>query len=345
VLTGCGRAGSVYRSDAGWDRGDIMMSAGTFSVDAAATGAGRGTWEPFVDSWNDRMGDRYPMPEFTTSTVDGFRGTMRSVTLQDTAVNEFWASSRVSTRAVGTLEQDQVRLYVGLRGARALEDPYDQGGDVYVSAGTYFLHHCARENHFRTTPVIGARVFVLPADDLRPLVSGRPLGGPATAPIMQVLMAHAGMLQRTVGRLDPAGARAARNALHELVRGVILGHFDDREPAFVPALAQAARDLADARLTDPGLSPATVAAHLHVSVRTLQRAFGDLDEPFAAYIRRRRLEEAARALVAAGSRLRVAEAAARWHFTDTSHFARAFRKHFHTTPGQYIRANGGEPRR
>lgn len=310
---------------------------GTFTVDADSTGAGRGTWEPFIDNWNDRMGDLYPLPEFTASTVDGFQGTMRSVTLQDTAVNELWGSSPVSTRAVGTYEHDQIRLYVGLRGAVALQDPHDQGGDAYVSAGTYFMHHVVKENHFHTTPQIGTRIFIFPGDALRSLVAGKPRAGRATSPAAQVLMAHTGMVQRTVGDLGPAGAQASRNALIELAKGLVLDHFDDREPTFAPALAQAARNLADTRLTDTDLSPATIAAHLHVSLRTLQRAFAGLDESFSAYIRRRRLEEAAGALTAPGARLTVSEAAARWHFTDSSHFIRAFKKQYRATPAQFAR--------
>jgi len=103
----------------------------------------------------------------------------------------------------------------------ALKDPHDQGGDAYVSAGTYFMHHVVTENHFPTTPVIGTLIFIFPGD-----------------------------------------------ALVELATGLVLDRFDDREPTFTPALAQAARDLADARLTDAELSPATIAAQLHVSVRT-----------------------------------------------------------------------------
>ena len=90
-------------------------------------------------------------------------------------------------------------------------------------------------------------------------------------------------------------------------------------------------------LSDAELSPAAIAAQLHVSVRTLQRAFASLDESFSAYIRRRRLEEAAEALTAFGSRLSVSEAAALWHFTDSSHFIRAFKKQYHATPAQFAR--------
>jgi len=310
---------------------------GTFAVDADSTGPGRGTWEPFIDTWNDRMGDLYPLPEFSASTVDGFQGTMRSVALEDTAVNELWASSPVSTRAVGTYEHDEIRLYVGLRGSVALKDPHDQGGDAYISAGTYFMHHVVTENHFHTTPVIGTRIFIFPGDALRSLVAGKPRTGQATSPAAQILMAHTSVVQRTVSDLGPAGAHASRNALLELATGLILDRFDDREPTFTPALAQAARDLADARLTDAELSPATIAAQLHVSVRTLQRAFASLDESFSAYIRRRRLEQAAEALTASGSQLSVSEAAALWHFTDSSHFIRAFKKRYHATPAQFAR--------
>lgn len=324
---------------------------GTFSVDADSTGPGRGTWEPFIETWNDRMGDRYPLPEFSASTVDGFQGTMRSVTLEDTAVNEMWASSAVSTRAVGTHEHDEIRLYVGLRGAVALQDPHDQGGDAYVSAGTYFMHHVVTENHFHTTPVIGTRIFIFPADALRSLVAGNPRTGRATSPAAQILMAHTSAVQRTVGDLGPAAAHASRNALLELAKGLILDHFDDHEPTFTPALAQAAKNLADAQLTNADLSPPAIAAQLHVSVRTLQRAFASLDEPFSAYIRRRRLEEAAKALTTPGSRLTtpgsrltppgsrltISEAAARWHFTDSSHFIRAFKNQYDATPAQFAR--------
>ncbi|MFG3023567.1 helix-turn-helix domain-containing protein [Streptomyces sp. NPDC048254] len=80
------------------------------------------------------------------------------------------------------------------------------------------------------------------------------------------------------------------------------------------------------------LSPAAIAAHLYVSLRTLRRAFASPDESFSAYLRRRRLEEAAEALTAPGSRLSISEAAALWRFTDSSHFIRTFKKRHHATP-------------
>jgi AraC-like DNA-binding protein len=91
---------------------------------------------------------------------------------------------------------------------------------------------------------------------------------------------------------------------------------------------------------DSDLSPAMLAGALHVSVRTLERAFASLGEgePAAAYIRRRRLEEARLALTAPSNRLTISELAAYWQFADSSHLARAFNKRYGLTPSEYARS-------
>ena len=104
------------------------------------------------------------------------------------------------------------------------------------------------------------------------------------------------------------------------------------------ALARSAMEIADARLTDPGLSPSSLARDLNVSVRTLHRSFAKTGEPVAAYIRRRRLERARAELAMPTSRPDITEIAARWCFADNSHFTRAFRKQYGETPSQFASA-------
>ena len=73
-------------------------------------------------------------------------------------------------------------------------------------------------------------------------------------------------------------------------------------------------------------------------MRNLQRAFAAAGESVTSYIRQRRLEEARRALTAPPCRLSVSELAAHWQFADSSHFTRAFKKHYGRTPTDYIRS-------
>ncbi|WP_331752419.1 helix-turn-helix transcriptional regulator [Streptomyces chartreusis] len=113
---------------------------------------------------------------------------------------------------------------------------------------------------------------------------------------------------------------------------------DDVEPQFAPTLVQAAKDLANSKLSEPELSSSMVARQLNVSVRTLQRAFATEGESVSNYIRRRRLEEARIILTAPRSRLNVSELAAYWQFADSSHFIRAFKEYYGQTPTDHIRS-------
>ncbi|MCX4657940.1 helix-turn-helix domain-containing protein [Streptomyces uncialis] len=92
----------------------------------------------------------------------------------------------------------------------------------------------------------------------------------------------------------------------------------------------------DRNLSDPQLSPRTVAADHHVSLRMLYALFDARDMSVAASIRRRRLERCRADL--ARSPLPVHVIAARWGFTSSTVFSRAFREVYGTSPTAFRRA-------
>ncbi len=241
------------------------------------------------------------------------------------------------------------RSVTGVRASVVLDDPGElhiysvrrgvwtlrQGAkSVVVGAGQFLAVSAARTSGYETAPDTTAAAVRLPLDSVGG--SGRPvtLTGSAGTRELRLLMAHAQLLHETVEGLTAIGANAARNALVELARGILHSDTDPAETALQPALARAAREFVDQGLIDPELSPALLARELHVSVRTLSRAFASTGESAAAYIRRRRLEAARQALTAG---LSVTEAAARWQFADSSHFIRNFRRSFGETPAQFAR--------
>ena len=94
----------------------------------------------------------------------------------------------------------------------------------------------------------------------------------------------------------------------------------------------------ESNLGDPGLTPAVIAAHHHLSLGYLHRIFQPRELTVAAWIRHQRLERCRAALT--DPRLRgmpVHAIGARWGFRSPSDFSRAFRGAHGIPPGDYRR--------
>ncbi|RFS81286.1 helix-turn-helix domain-containing protein [Actinomadura spongiicola] len=104
------------------------------------------------------------------------------------------------------------------------------------------------------------------------------------------------------------------------------------------------------RLSDPTLSPTTIAAAHQISVRYLHKLFSQQEMTVSAWIRHLRLEQCRRDLSSPENRARSLQAiAGRWGFVDEAHFSRAFRAAYGVSPGRYRRQalheKGGAERR
>ncbi|WP_386345104.1 helix-turn-helix domain-containing protein [Streptomyces xiangluensis] len=311
-------------------------SHGAFLLDSTIVYAGPRGFEALRHVWETQIGDVSPLPTFSPATIGDLRFRGRAAKVRDVAIADVRSASALQTAGTPGGVEDQVRMHVVRRGAWTLDGGPDRGEHT-VSAGQFRLGHVGRPYAFETAPHTTTRIFALPAARLGPLLRNRSITGPANSAEVRLLVAHTNMVHATLADLGPAGVHAAHSTLIELAKAVVQGRFDDVEPRLAPALVQAAKDLANSRLSDPELSSTMLARQLNVSVRTLQRAFAAEGEPVGSYIRRRRLEEARLALAAPRSRLSVAEIAGRWQFSDSSHFIRAFKSHYGQTPASYAR--------
>ena len=313
---------------------DNAREVATFSLDSRR-GATTG-FDAFERSCRTQLGDGFPLPRFSAATAADFRLRFRATKLRDVAITGMDSESALRTADGPSHDADQVRLWLVYDGVLALGNSRNTVEHT-VSTGRFLLRHAGRMDHFALPPYTKARCIVLPAAPFTLLLGGRGVTGPADAAEVRLLMAHANMVQKVLPDLGPAGVQAARNTLIELAASVARRGVDDTDARLTPTLVQAAKDLAQQRLTDPELSPAMLAGELNVSVRTLQRAFAALGESVTAHVRQRRLEAARQALHV--SRLGVSEIAAHWQFADASHFSRAFKHRYGLTPTEYTRQN------
>lgn len=101
-------------------------------------------------------------------------------------------------------------------------------------------------------------------------------------------------------------------------------------------LLAAIRRSIDLRLGDPGLRPGAIARDHHLSRRQLYRLFAADGVGVADWIRARRLERCARDLRdPALAHESITTIALRWGFVNPSHFSRAFRAAYGTTPREH----------
>ena len=93
-----------------------------------------------------------------------------------------------------------------------------------------------------------------------------------------------------------------------------------------------------ARLADPELKPAAVAAEAGISLRYANALLSPEGTSLERYIMARRLERCRRALDDPMQTHRmISEIAFSWGFSDLSHFARRFRKAFGISPSEFRR--------
>ncbi|WP_177244627.1 helix-turn-helix domain-containing protein [Streptomyces sp. yr375] len=288
--------------------------------------------------WEAQVGDAVPIPPCRPVTDDDYRVRIHHSKVADMVVDDVYSDSIVGGTG-GTFNHlnDCVVLHVVRRGGWRFGRSDGAGDTVEVSAGQFLARYNAPSWDFGISSRTASQVLILPAGELRPLMGDRHLAGPCDGAPLRVLMAHVETVTSVLDDLSPAAVQAARNAMTELVKGVLTGGVDGDEPQLAPALAGAAQRILEGLLTEPELSPRLLARELNVSVRTLHRAFADQGEPLMAYVRRRRIERALQDLTSPGSRLSVRQAAARWGFADSSHFVRACKKRYGQTPSQYAR--------
>ena len=131
-------------------------------------------------------------------------------------------------------------------------------------------------------------------------------------------------------------------AILDLVSAIIEIHQGDAPPASSQAtLYRKALAFIEDNIEHTGLDVDYIASSMHVSTRTLARAFaGQATTPMKA-IWQKRLEASYCAL-RGGAVKNVTEAAMTYGFCDVSHFSRSFKKSYGVTPHSIL-FRGGEP--
>jgi AraC-like DNA-binding protein len=166
---------------------------------------------------------------------------------------------------------------------------------------------------------------------------------PASSPALQMLVRYLDLARRDDVVTTPELATAFKNHVCDLLALALGPTRDAAEQATTRGLPaarlQAIKDDIADNLSRPELSVHTIAARHRVSVRYVQRIFGESGLTFTAYLTEQRLVAAYKAL-RRGTDVPVSTIAFDCGFADVSHFNRSFRQRFGCTPSDVRNAAG-----
>ncbi|MGW1654492.1 helix-turn-helix domain-containing protein [Streptomyces atratus] len=240
-----------------------------------------------------------------------------------------------SARSVAADPSTHILARLQLEGTALL---LQDGRTAELRPGSLAFHDARRPYRIVLPRRQRARVLMLPRALLR-LEEGQLAALTATAVDDAGEGAAALLLPLLCGLVDEA-VRACATRRGELARlaAEILGTLAleqvGKQPA--PALWERITASVQDRLQEPGLTPQDIADQHGISLRYLHRLFQLQGTTVNAWVRTRRLEAAREELAQAGAAHRsIAAMAARWGFTNPSHFSRTFRETYGMSPVQW----------
>jgi AraC-like DNA-binding protein len=298
------------------------------------------------DHWKHMVAESFVPLAARTADVDGFRGQMRSRVLDRMSVVEVTATSHEVNRTPALIAQAGERYFklnLQLEGTGLLiqdnREAVLQPGDlaIYDTNRPYTL---AFEEQARMMVVMfPCDALSLPTDYVGQLAAVRMAGSTGLSGIVGQFIRQ---LSENLDVLSgPSGSRLATNAL-DLVSTMLHAEMDIAPDRMKPQalLAVSVREFIEANLSDPQLSPASIAAAHFISTRHLHNVFHESGTTVASWIRSQRLEGARRDLqdpLHAGKS--VGAVAANWGFLDAAHFSRTFRDAFGVSPSEWRRSS------
>jgi AraC-like DNA-binding protein len=301
-----------------------------------------------LEWWKD-MCSRVLTPTTVTSDhANDFWWRIRRLDLGGLKVSALSYSPLHSCRTALQVRQTDPELYqlaLMLRGRHA----FSQGRrDAYLEVGDLLLYdtshpndaHAFADDHGAAGTIVvdvPRTALPLPLGKLDPLVATRLPGSTGIGALLSQFLT--GLINEPASYQPQDSARLGAVTL-DLITALVAHYVDaaapesHRQALMLTINAYIERNLGDVRLT-----PGTIAAAHHISVRYLHLLFQQQDMTISSLIRHRRLERCRRDLAEPLLYSRPIHAvAARWGFVHAAQFSRAFRATYGIRPSQYREA-------
>ncbi len=299
--------------------------------------------------WTDMVCNTYVQLDCDAAagaaTIEGDISANTLASLQLSTVTATPQRVRRTAAKIARASEDYFLVSIQTRGQGVI---VQDGRVAHLAPGDFALYDSTRPYELRFDGPFQQYVLRLPGPTLRtalrdtPLLTASTVSGQRGAGHLMIGMIQT--LAADIGTLAPASAAAVAESVTQiLIAG--LSALPAARQAPVSHLTAYHREqikaCARARLRDPALTVAGIAAQLRLSPSTLHRAWAGEACSIAEWLWAQRLDAARRDLCDPGQSARgVSEIAFSWGFNDAAHFSRAFRARFACSARQ-LRAGTG----
>lgn len=304
-----------------------------------------------VAAWHD-ITDRMLTPnKFDIDDATAFRASLRTGDMGKAQVTALTYSSMRCRRTPELIRRSDPGMYalaLGMRGRQSIEQERCEaslGARDLVLYSTSRPYTCAVDVRQGTAASVIVQfpraALLLPAGRADRLLATRL---PGQEGIGGLLAGFLTQLATGPGTYQPVDSDRLGSVLLDLITACLAHHIDaeDYSPVETRQRTQflQIQTFINEHLGDPELSPTTVAAAQHISLRSLHRLFRNHDTTVASYIRCQRLTRARRDLADPSLAARPVHAtASRWGFPRPADFTRTFRTVYGITPTEYRHAS------
>jgi AraC-like DNA-binding protein len=297
------------------------------------------------DYWNDVVSSTFVPLECRNGAPAGFHGELANVSLGDLQLTRVTAAPHAVRRTRRTIARNDpgvLKVVTQISGTGRISQ---DGRDAELAPGDLTLYDTTRPYtlsfdepaEFETFVVMfPGELLGLSADDVRRVTAVRVCGREGIGALVSPFLL--GLAQTTGTDATVLSSRLAANvlALLETVYRERLDLCPGEPERLSQARLLSIQQWLQRRLGDPELSPESIAAAHHISVRYLHRLFAAEGTSVSRWVKERRLE-GCRGELGDPSLVRfsVAAVAARWGMLDAAAFSRSFRAAFGLSPREY----------
>lgn len=300
-----------------------------------------------VEWWRHVISEAFVPLTVTEMDAGRFAGTLRTDHIGELMIATLGSSAQQisrTARLIAQSDRDLLQIAVSRRGNVCLEQ---DGRQALLNPGDLVVYETARPFRWSfggpwdgsVLTVARQSVPLTPAQSR--LITARRL--PAQDGLNAVVSRFLLDLADNAGDLSTQSHKVATD-ITDLVVNLVADSLESTTPRSGTrrALLLQIKDYIDHHLTEPGLTPSSIAATHYISARYLHTLFAEEPASVAAYIRTRRLQRCARHLLDPRlARLSIATIAAKAGFRDLRAFERAFKAAYGVTPGER-RNNAGQ---